>query len=496
LYSNNIDKVNPVDIISPILLSIGFTILMLGITYLFYRRLEKAAVATSFFLYFFYAYGYFVASVAIANNGISFELRRQIPIGWTIMLLVAWIILAFYKEIKPVQTKFFNMIAFTFLFLTSANIFLFAFNNYGKKQELLKSINSGNHAITDTSANLHPDIYHLILDGYGRNDVLDELYNFDNSSFIEFLRNKGFFVAEKSAANYCQTYLSLSSTLNFTYLEGISKKYKGSDNVAALMELIENNRSFRILKSAGYKTVSTASGYSGTNLETTDLHFAGSLLDTEFYRVLMDTTFLSALRFKAFNNNLLQIQAHRNRVKQVFFILPQLNKQISSPFIAFSHILCPHPPFVFNPDGSRAKKTLYYSLNDGSHWRDEKSKYIEGYTSQVKYINNQLIKLIDKLVSDNKKKIIIIQSDHGPGSELNWNSAEKTNMKERLANFYAVYFYDRDYSNLQNKISPVNTYRIILNKLFKTDYEILENRSYFSTWKNRFDFIDVSKKVY
>ena len=490
------DKVDPFVLIKPSLFSSGFTLLLIGLTYLLYRKLEKAAIATSFFLYFFYSYGYFVTPIAIANNGISFSLRKQLPIAWAIILLAALIILAFYKEIKPVQTKFFNIIALTFLFLTSANIVIFAIGNFDKKQNLLKQETTDIPKLAKDKTQSQPDIYYLILDGYGRKDTLNEIYNFDNGLFIDYLRNHGFFVAENSAANYCQTYLSLSSSLNFTYLDTIAGKYADTNNVDPLIELIENNRVFRILKSAGYKTVSIASGYSGTNLEETDFHFKANLLDTEFYRVLIDTTFLSALRLKLFNSSLIQIKAHRQRIKNAFDVLPRIKQKISSPFITFSHLLCPHPPFVFNADGSPAEETRYFSLNDGNHWRDEKSKYLEGYKNQLKYINSKLIKLVNELLTNKGNKIIILQSDHGPGSQLNWGSAEKTNMKERLPCFYAVYFPDKDYSALNNRISPVNTFRIIFNKYFKTDYPVLENRSYFSTWEKRYNFVDVTKEAY
>ena len=42
----------------------------------------------------------------------------------------------------------------------------------------------------------HPDIYYIILDGYARSDVMQELFNFDNTGFLERLRHKGFFVAQ------------------------------------------------------------------------------------------------------------------------------------------------------------------------------------------------------------------------------------------------------------------------------------------------------------
>ncbi len=58
-----------------------------------------------------------------------------------------------------------------------------------------------------------PAIYYIILDGYARSEVMRELFDFDNTAFLERLERKGFFVARGSNANYCQTPLSRSSSL-------------------------------------------------------------------------------------------------------------------------------------------------------------------------------------------------------------------------------------------------------------------------------------------
>ena len=70
-----------------------------------------------------------------------------------------------------------------------------------------------------------PDIYYLILDGYARSDVMNDLFHFDNSPFLDRLELMGFFVAHGSTANYCQTPLSLSSSLNFEYLDDLGKEF-------------------------------------------------------------------------------------------------------------------------------------------------------------------------------------------------------------------------------------------------------------------------------
>src|SRR5688572_31865313 len=43
-----------------------------------------------------------------------------------------------------------------------------------------------------------------------RQDVLHELYEFDNSSFLNDLSARGFYVAHESSSNYIQTMLSRS----------------------------------------------------------------------------------------------------------------------------------------------------------------------------------------------------------------------------------------------------------------------------------------------
>ncbi len=37
------------------------------------------------------------------------------------------------------------------------------------------------------------DIYFIVLDGYGRSDVLKEFYEYDNSDFLRGLKEKGFY---------------------------------------------------------------------------------------------------------------------------------------------------------------------------------------------------------------------------------------------------------------------------------------------------------------
>ncbi len=67
-----------------------------------------------------------------------------------------------------------------------------------------------------------PDIYYIILDEYGRHDLLN---GFDNTQFIGELERRGFYIAKAATTNYSTTVTSLASALNMAYMEGII--YKG-----------------------------------------------------------------------------------------------------------------------------------------------------------------------------------------------------------------------------------------------------------------------------
>ena len=63
-----------------------------------------------------------------------------------------------------------------------------------------------------------PDIYYIVLDGYPRSDSLAHYFDFDNSSFPQALRERGFYIADASHSNYTMTFLSIASSLNMRYV--------------------------------------------------------------------------------------------------------------------------------------------------------------------------------------------------------------------------------------------------------------------------------------
>ena len=90
---------------------------------------------------------------------------------------------------------------------------------------------------------------------------------------------------------------------------------------------------------------------------------------------------------------------------------------------------------------------------------------------------------------------MILQSDHGSGLRLDMESHEKTDLHERMSILNAYYFPGRSYQGLYPEITPVNTFRVVLNTFFGAGLELLPDRNYFSTWSQPYQFVDVTGSV-
>ena len=64
-----------------------------------------------------------------------------------------------------------------------------------------------------------PNIYAIMLDGYPRDDTLLEPFGFDNSEFLDQLRQLDFNVSSRARANYNKTWPALAAMFNGKYAD-------------------------------------------------------------------------------------------------------------------------------------------------------------------------------------------------------------------------------------------------------------------------------------
>jgi hypothetical protein len=362
----------------------------------------------------------------------------------------------------------------------------------------------------DPLSSAYPDIYYIILDGYGRADVLRELYNYDNDEFLEHLAARGFFIATEARTNYCQTALSLGSSLNMRYLDPVADHLDlGSSDRTPLARLISQNAVMEFLHGMGYTSVAFSTGYYDTEIRTADVYLdpgvAYWFLD-EFQNGLLGTTPLPILlskldRFSFLPTGIgrLQSDTHRNRILYTLSHLERIPSR-PGPHFVFAHIILPHPPFLFGPDGEHIYPEGVFSMSDGSHMVGPTGmapqEYVRKYSDQLSYANQLIKNVVDSILTHSPRPpIIILQGDHGPGSQLDWENLDNTNARERLTILNAYYLPDGGDSCLYNGISPVNSFRLIFNHYFGTRYELLDDRSFYSTWAQPYDFRDVTERL-
>jgi hypothetical protein len=334
----------------------------------------------------------------------------------------------------------------------------------------------------------YPNIYYIILDAYVDNDVLKESFDYDNSWFLEQLSQRGFFTAGQSRSNYVKTFLSLTSSMNYDYLDEFVEQIGAeSADVRPMRMLLRNNCVFRFLKRFNYSTVAFPTGFRFTELRDADVYMSGSLWSLDdFSGELIFNTPVSAL-VEIFMNQSFKDILHRRQILYAFDHLAD-TVEMKAPIFVFAHIACPHKPFVFDKDG-----------NSISHMKASgKFSAEELYVDQVKFVNRRAIEVVDSLLANSTQQpVIILQADHGVRWRLKEQMERNTPQiyKESFSILNAYYLPDCDYSQFYASISPVNTFRLVFNHYFGTDLELLEDESYFSTKAQRYHFVNVTAEI-
>ncbi len=349
----------------------------------------------------------------------------------------------------------------------------------------------------DRAAETLPDVYYIVLDAYARADVLRQLFGYDNSEFVEALRTRGFYVAPSSASNYLTTKLVLPAVFNLDYLDDLAEQLgPEARDQEPLFARVRSNRVVATFRAAGYRIVNVSAGISryalGDADEYLDLESARPRL-SRFETVLLSMTPAPWLAERFFPSDS-PVEKHRERILYGLYALGKVAEDPGPKFV-YAHVLSPHNPFVFGPQGRRPY--LDFGLF-GRHSSARYNRYIEAYAGQIYFLNQRVLKVVDEILERSERSpVIVIQGDHGLRLLLQ-REPEDTCLVESFAILNALRLPGAAGSKvIENgaSISPVNTFRLLFDSYFGTRLGLLENRSYFAHRYGIYNFRDVTEAV-
>jgi hypothetical protein len=361
------------------------------------------------------------------------------------------------------------------------------------RRSFVEMVNDPPQALVPTKAPAQrPHIFYIVLDGYSRPDNLADLYGRDDSDFTRFLASRGFKVAPHATSNYAFTFASIASTLNMRYLDDISAPVnEGVDVHSVAIELVRHNRVRSFLAGQGYKLVSFMTGFYATEIKDADMLLGDPWQLGEFEEGIIRTAV--ALPDSA------KMAQERRRVLYEFEKLPELARS-DRPLFVIAHIMCPHPPYVFGEDGGPSDLREYYWTRTGdrlinrAHITRSQDKHF--YLDQLSFANRKAEEAIDGILANSKvDPIIILQADHGHSAFLDHRSLEDTYLADRMSILAAYHLPMGGNSIVYDAMTPVNSFRLILNRYFGTSLTQLPDKNYFLFIDRPSQFVDVTMRI-
>ena len=508
LYAHNFPLTDWLEASTSGLILLGGVLVALIVVRVLVKDALKSAAVLTLWLAVFFFYGH----VRNVGNDLGLEAiarhRYMLPAAALLSAGGAWAILRSRG----------SWLAHTAHFATTLLLILVAIN-FGSIGWQLVGERSAFQGVDEVAAVLDAqrpgelaDVYLLVLDAYARADVLQQIYGFDNSSFLESLRAKGFFVATESRSNYMQTGLSLSSALNLRYLDDFQQPLGASPSRIRrnLLPSINDSQMRRILKSTGYRYAHFSPGWGplapNSNADIALEEGLATLVFNEFSRELMSTTLLWYFASGLWNTSYADVfNANMQRIKAL--------SAFPEPTFALLHSMPPHPPYLFDREGT--------VLRGESEWE---AYPLDPYVEQLVYVNQMVGEVVSHLLTHSASEpIIIIMSDHGPatsGSSAIWNNLSAAHDEllerietakhtdgafpldglspvnqrliwERTANLAAYYVPEDCPADFYPSITPVNALREIMDACIGTNLGQLEDRVFFSSYEARFQFVQV-----
>lgn len=494
LYIKNWDGVRLIDLLVPI----GIIIMILSTLYsvlsLITKNSKVVSVFTSiigFMLFSFSSFTKFLYQHPIFINAIDMRAEKVIVIVYILFIVI---IILYKRKFLKYSNRIFNVLFIMGVIMISTPFYLIT------RHEIYRLAYSDVHQVqlsfSGEVPNNSPDIYYLIIERFANFQTLKSRYQFE-SSLENFLEKETFYIAKNSRPNYPHTSLSLASSLNLSYLDYFSRyKQMLKGDETHLFNQIENSQLFSFLKENNYELFYLTDSWQGTeknrNADTNfNYHYPSA-----FTKLFLETTIYDYIYKKYYYLTRSKHEPYKIQKKEseVFKLnkLKEITKK-GNKKVVFAHLLITHEPYVLNKIGQ--------PLTD---------EEIVNTPHETRYINHiqfggEIVKKMIKAIKKNKRPyILIIQADEGPYTKelrrlvdrdkFKWSKASPDAIKTHMSILNAYYFPDEKYyKSLNASISPVNSFRVVLNSYFDQRFPMLEDRYFLNhSFNNLYQFKDIT----
>jgi hypothetical protein len=415
------------------------------------------------------------------------------------------------KRMSPFHTqatRSLNICAIIFL-LAQSNV-LISDRYFLPRLPVAETANSFLTTTQQSASTSTPNIFHIVMDAYSRDDVLQTVYGYDNTPFRSALKELGFQVFEDAHAPFNQTLLTMSSVFSGTYLdqETLQRQYRDATQLRqSLGRFLDDGAVTTWLRGLGYRISAATTGVIVLRFQNVDRWERPVPRTNLFALTLYDTSLLGWLDRQlwdgAVQRRLFQYSRSDLYLNDLIrYVLPLgAPDDLPVPYLVYRHVLAPHPPFTLDHSGHDITSESFSTVSEGEyahrHSPELREAYIRGYVEKLRFANRELLVGLKRILKEAQSPFVIfLHSDHGGGAYLTQESATRTCLKERFGVLMAVYASDQGLQrdlvkSLSQAPNPVNFYRALYNALHQANQPMLPDKSQFAAWSKPWVFTPI-----
>jgi hypothetical protein len=287
-----------------------------------------------------------------------------------------------------------------------------------------------------------PDIFVYLIDGYPGRTAASQAPWFDASAFPSALAQRGFTVHDDSRSNYLLTRLVIPTMFESKYVEdipGLAAPLGPDQAVDArrLRETLETSSGLANIRAAGYDVMWVSSGWSHLDIRNVDRRIEApgpSELEVAILRQSGAGTLLQLLDPTGFS------RVMRDRIHAAYASATALAAEPHTrPRFVFVHVPSPHPPTVFQADGSPENGSPDAAWDTNVVPGETKDVRRQRVFEQVEAAANLTVQGVDAMRQVSATPpVIAVFSDHGTDISFDATVPIGSDTNERSSNFLAT----------------------------------------------------------